>query len=57
MPILYMYMHMDFKFKTAELYQAPVMEALDAQAEGVLCASEKDGSGTIDDLTFGDFQW
>ena len=52
-----MYMHMDFKFKTAELYQAPVMEALDAQAEGVLCASEKDGSGTIDDLTFGDFQW
>ena len=48
---------MDFKFNSAELYQAPVMETLDAEAEGVLCASEVNGTGTIDDLTYGEFQW
>lgn len=51
-----MYMHMNIKFNSAESYVAPALEVLDAAAEDVLCASVS-GTGTIDDLTFGDFQW
>lgn len=52
-----MYKHMNIKFNSAESYVAPALEILDASIEEILCVSEVDGTGTIDDLTFGDFQW
>ena len=48
---------MNIKFNKAESYKTPAIELLDTEAETVLCVSEVSGTGTIEDLTNGDFQW
>ena len=50
-------MNMNNMFNKAESYKTPAIELLEAEAEAVLCVSEVGGTGTIEDLTGGDFQW